>query len=72
LPLFEITSSAADTGARCAGTTDDYSGRFEYITLGGMRFHDPLQEPMALARRDPTVARADGREGLLLAEGREI
>jgi hypothetical protein len=40
--------------------------------MGAMRFHDPLHKPMALARRDPTVARAEGREGSLLAEGREI
>jgi hypothetical protein len=40
--------------------------------MGGMRFHDPFQEPMALAKREPTVARAEGREGPLLAEGREI
>jgi hypothetical protein len=40
--------------------------------MDGMRFHDPLQEPMALASRDPTVARAESREGPLLAEGREI
>jgi hypothetical protein len=40
--------------------------------MGGMSFHDALHDAMALARRDPTVARAESREGPLLAEGREI
>ena len=39
LPLFEITSSGVDTGVRCAGTTDDYSGKFEYITQAVGRYH---------------------------------
>ena len=40
--------------------------------MGGMRFHDLLRVPMALARRDLTVACAGGREGTLLSEGCEI
>jgi hypothetical protein len=40
--------------------------------MGGMRFHDALRAPMALARRDLTVARAGGRDGSLPAEGEEI
>jgi hypothetical protein len=40
--------------------------------MGGVRFHEAFRAPIALARRDPTVARAGGREGALLAEGKEI
>ncbi len=40
--------------------------------MGGMRFHDLLGVPMALARRDLTVACAGGRQGTLLSEGTEI
>ena len=39
--------------------------------MDGMNFHDALQEPMALVRRDVTVERAGGKEAMLLAEGRE-
>jgi hypothetical protein len=40
--------------------------------MGGMRFHDLLRVPMALARRDLTVACAGGRQETLLSEGTEI
>jgi hypothetical protein len=40
--------------------------------MGGMRFHDLLRVPMALARRDLTVACAGGRQGTLLSEGTAI
>jgi len=40
--------------------------------MGGMTFHDPSRVPMALARRDLTVACAGGREVTLLAEGEQI
>jgi hypothetical protein len=39
--------------------------------MGGMKFHEELRASIALARWDPTVARAGDREGALLAEGEE-
>ena len=40
--------------------------------MGDMRFHDLSRVPMALARRDLTVACAGGREEKVLAEGEQI
>jgi len=37
--------------------------------MGGMRFHDAFHGSMALARRDPTVARVGVGEGTPFAEG---